>query len=195
MANLKDLELAEAIAVLRDLKHRLPTANKAEIEAAFVQVASVQKERSVYVGKNYAIRFSEANTGSFSNSVMSLSRLKKYDSLPMVICIVRPNNIEFRLGNAHRLEDLSFDLPAGGRLVVDIKTKLLDRASAPKAYNIDKTLRTLAEPGSVFCLFFVGLDASRDLVRSHLVSIFDPIVLAASYYFRTSYSGCTVGPR
>jgi len=37
--------------------------------------------------------------------------------------------------NAHRLDPV-FSLADGGRLNVDVKTKLLDRASAPKDYNI-----------------------------------------------------------
>jgi hypothetical protein len=38
---------------------------------------------------------------------------------------------------------------------------LLDRASAPKAYNIDKMLMFLAEPGSVLAFFMIGVDIQR----------------------------------
>ena len=56
---------------------------------------------------------------------------------------IRGNTIEQIITgevNAHRIDDLSFNLVNGLQLVVDIKTKLLDKASAPKAYNIDKML-------------------------------------------------------
>jgi hypothetical protein len=94
---------------------------------------------------------------------------------------IRGNTIEQLIAgelNAHRLDDLTYDLPGDGTLIVDIKTKLLDRASAPKAYNIDKMLRTLSRPGSIFCFYFVGIDASHGAIRSRIVSIFDPTVLS-----------------
>ena len=273
---------------------------------------------------DYAFRFSEANTGSFSNVVLSLSALQNYDALPFVICIVRPDRLDFRLANAtflkrishsshtlrldnirgsflghdimddygdipnrperfdeliamhaefewienverlveatnsivgrivryepsptelailmaaprraaimiaepgfkdtelqlsgivkrnrdsllvaaalenvnlrgnaieqiitgavnaHRIDDLVFDLTTGERLIVDIKTKLLDRASAPKAYNIDKMLRTLSHDGSGFAFFFIGLNVVRQIARSRLVSLFDPVIISAT---------------
>lgn len=320
----ENVNLADAVTLLLELKRKQPNANKAQIEAAFSNRANLKKERSVYVGNGYAIRFSEANTGSFSNVVLSLSALQKYDANPMVICVVRPDRLDFRLANAtflkkinqtshnlrvdnirgsflgsnimdeyegipnrpdhfdelmafhaefaweenverlveatnaivaratrfvpvgddlsiirdapiraaealklprvaeieheltaiiqrrrdellmaarldnvnirgntieqlitgelngHRLDDLTYDLPGDATLIVDIKTKLLDRASAPKAYNVDKMLRTLSHPGSIFCFYFIGIDAGRGAIRSHIVSIFDPVVLSAT---------------
>ena len=320
----ENVNLASAVALLLEFKRKQPTANKAQIETAFSKSTDFKKERSAYVGNGFAIRFSEANTGSFSNVVLSLSALQKYDSNPMVICIVRPDRLDFRLANstflkrishsshnlrvdnikgsflghdimdvyegvpnrpnhfdeliavhaeftweenverlveetnaivaratrfkpvsddlsiildapaqaaaalnlprvaeierdlsdivqrrrnelltaaeldnvnirgntieqlitgelnAHRLDDLTYDLPGDGTLIVDIKTKLLDHASAPKAYNIDKMLRTLSRPGSTFCFYFIGIDASDRAIRSRIVSIFDPVVLSAT---------------
>jgi len=60
------------------------------------------------------------------------------------------------------------------------KTKLLDRASAPKAYNIDKMLSLLAQPCNVFSFFFVGLDTAQHTVRTRLISLFDPIIVEAT---------------
>jgi hypothetical protein len=314
------------------LKELHPTANKAEIEEAFIAQCNFPKHRSVYVGDGFCLRFSEANKPSFSNSVLSLSALKKHDAFPVVICVVRPDRLDFRLANttflrrishsshtlrednirgtflghdimdeyegipnrperfeellaihsafnweenigrlveatnaiiarstrfdvtkealeclleapqrsttacetasyaeaerklssvielragellrtaatdnvnlrgntieqiitgevnAHRLDDLIFALENGGQLIVDIKTKLLDRASAPKAYNIDKMLALLAQPGSVVCFFFVGLDVATHTVRTRLISIFDPIIIVATQ-IRTHWAG------
>jgi hypothetical protein len=316
--------LSALIADLRDFKRRHPSADKATIEAHFSAHSSTTKARSVYVGSDFSFRFSEANTGSFSNVVLSLSALMKYDTNPFIICIVRPTRLDFLLANstflkrishsshtlrldnirgsflghdiiedyegvpntpenfeklfalhsefswqenverlvettnsiiarstrfevnsanfaiimsaperaaaaaatesfkraelsllavvenrrrdllqsaaiddvnlrgnnieniitgevnAHRLDDIIFPLEPAGRLVVDIKTKLLDRASAPKAYNIDKMLRLLAETDVTFAFFFIGITVSRDLVQAHLVSIFDPIIVDAT---------------
>jgi hypothetical protein len=320
----ENISLADAVALLLELKGKQSNANKAQMEAAFSNRMGLKKQRSVYVGNGYAIRFSEANTGSFSNVVLSLSALQKYDTNPIVICIVRPDRLDFRLANAtflkrishsshnfrvdnirgsflghdimdeyeglpnrpdhfdeliaihaeftweenverlveatnaivaratrfalvsdnlstilgaptraavalnlariaeiereltaivqrrrkelltaaeldnvnirgntieqlitgelnaHRLDDLTYDLQGDGTLIVDIKTKLLDRASAPKAYNIDKMLRTLSRPGSVFCFYFIGIDVNGGAIQSRIVSIFDPVVLSAT---------------
>jgi hypothetical protein len=96
---------------------------------------------------------------------------------------IRGNTIEQIITgevNSHRLDDLIVRLGDHGQLIVDIKTKLLDRASAPKAYNIDKVLQLLSDPRNVFCLFFVGLNAAHHAVHTRLVSIFDPVILKAT---------------
>jgi hypothetical protein len=318
------MSLSALIADLRDFKRRHPSANKAAIEVHFSAHSGTTKARSVYVGPNFSLRFSEANTGSFSNVVLSLSALMRYDESPFVVCVVRPTHLDFLLANstflkkisqtshkfridnirgsflghdiirvyegianspenferlfalhsefswqenverlveatnaivarsmrfevtsenlgiimnaperaaaaaeteyfkraelsllavvenrrrdllqaaaidnvnlrgnhieniitgeinAHRLDDIVFPLKPTGRLVVDIKTKLLDRASAPKAYNIDKMLRLLAEMDVTFAFFFIGINVSRALAQAHLVSIFDPIIVDAT---------------
>jgi hypothetical protein len=81
--------------------------------------------------------------------------------------------------NAHALGDLRrpFD---GGELVVDVKTKLLDRISAPKAYNIDKMLAFLAKEGSVFAFLVLGVDVRAGTVVGRLVPVLDEVLLAAT---------------
>lgn len=103
----ENVNLASAVALLLEFKRKQPTANKAQIETAFLKCTDFKKERSVYVGNGFAVRFSEANTGSFSNVVLSLSALQKYDGIPMVICIVRPDRLDFRLANATFLKRIS----------------------------------------------------------------------------------------
>jgi hypothetical protein len=46
------------------------------------------------------MRFSEARTGSFSNTVLSLSALKAYDQNPFVIVVARPDRVDFLLANS-----------------------------------------------------------------------------------------------
>jgi hypothetical protein len=282
--------LQSAIDFIRSYKASNRSANKASVQESFVRRFQPARMRSVYVGNGYALRFSEARTGSFSNTVLSLSALEAHDVRPFVVVVVRDWSVDFLLANstflrkishsshelrinnikgsfnstdimteyegitnvpenfehlfaqhsafawdenvarlveatnliigrdsrfrptdaerttllaaperaktalrsrvfqeveeelrvrvrdrqrlilesasvdnvnlrgnaieqiltgdlnAHELGDLLRDLD-GGRLVIDIKTKLLDRASAPKAYNVDKMLKFLAEPG------------------------------------------------
>lgn len=82
--------------------------------------------------------------------------------------------------NAHEIGDLTHELEAGGRLVTDIKSKLLGRTSAPKAYNVDKMLALLAEPGTVFAFLFVGVNTAARTVTARLVPVFDETLLRAT---------------
>lgn len=95
---------------------------------------------------------------------------------------LRGNAIEQLLtgaANAHELGDVVRPL-GNGRLVIDIKTKLLDRASAPKAYNVDKMLTFLAEPGSVFAFLMVGVDIQAGTVSARLLPVLESALLDAT---------------
>lgn len=315
--------LHSAIDFIRNYKAENCTADKASIQAAFLHRFRPTKMRSVYVGEGYAIRFSEARTGAFSNTVLSLSALQLHDPRPFVVAVVRPLTVDFLLANstflrkvshssqelrtgnikgsfngtdisieyegvqnapdnfeelfalhsaftwpenvvrlveathsivsrdsrfrptdaqrmtlfeapqralaavrAHAYQEIEKELTTlvqtqrelivnaanidnvnlrgntieqiltesvnvhglgdivrpldGGRLVVDIKTKLIDRASAPKAYNVDKFLEFLAEPGSVFAFFMLAIRVETSLVQCRLLSAFDDAVLDAT---------------
>jgi Leucine-rich repeat (LRR) protein len=314
----------EIINQLSRIKSANNALNKADIEREFAQLTGAEKRRSVFVCADFAFRFSEANKGSFSNVVLSLSALQKYDNEPFVVCVVRPDDLAFLLANStflkkishsshnlttdnvrgsflghdifavydgiqnvpenfeilyalhepftweenlerlvaatnsiaarstrfemtpdrmaiildaparskralsnpdviysifkqldeqvhanrealldaaalenvnirgnkieqiitgalnkHNLDDLIFETNKW-QITVDIKTKLLDRASAPKAYNVDKMLRLLAMDRSVFEFFFIGLHAETKIIKTALVSIFDPTILRAT---------------
>lgn len=318
------MSLHDAINWISTYKSAHPSAGKEAIQSAFARAFGARKRRSVFPLDNYTIRFSEANKPSFSNGVLALSTLQPYDNLPMVICIVRPIRVDFRLanttflkrishssrdlrsdnirgtflghdilddyegipnrpsrfaelfaihgeftweenverlveatnsivprdnrfqateaqtrvllgaparaaellqtpvwrdvenelslkttkyrqhlfqysqidnvnirgnrieqlitgdGNAHDLGDLGFPLTVSNTLVVDIKTKLLRRASAPKAYNIDKFLHLLSQEDRFFAFFFIGIDAAEDRLITRLTSAFDSAVLSAT---------------
>ena len=75
-------------------------------QAAQIQFKLV-KERSVYYTPSLAIRFAIASGKSFSNVVLSLSALQKYDNRPFIVCVVRPENIEFLLANTTFLKKIS----------------------------------------------------------------------------------------
>ena len=316
-------KLQESIQFIRRCKADNPGADKAAIQKAWTDWLRPEKMRSVFVADGFAVRFSEAMTGSFSNTVLSLSALANHDASPFVVVIVRQNSMDFRLanasflkkvshssqmlrtdnvkgsfngsdivteyegtpnvpenfaelfalhsaftweenlerlieatneivarnnrfqpsdgevhsilaaparfsaaiispefaaaesdllirmhgvtrdilaaaaidnvnirgnaieqlltgaGNAHELGDIIRPLN-GGELVIDVKTKLLDRASAPKAYNVDKLLRLLAQPGSVLAFFMVGVDTERGSVSGRLLAVFDRSILSAT---------------
>lgn len=80
----------------------------------------------------------------------------------------------------HRLGDLVRHLGDGVMLHVEIKSKLLDRASSPKAYNVDKAIEALSDGRTAIAFCFVGVDLHSETVRSSTVSIFDETVLNAT---------------
>lgn len=95
---------------------------------------------------------------------------------------LRGNRIERLVtggASRHELGDLRRALE-GGELGVDVKTKLLDRASAPKAYNIDKMLAFLGEEGSVFAFLVIGVDLQAGTAIARLVPALDTVLLAAT---------------
>ena len=84
---------------LHEAKAANPAMNKADIERLFAQLTATRKQRSVFACPGFAFRFSEANKGSFSNVVLSLSALHSYDDNPFVVCVVRPRSLDFLLAN------------------------------------------------------------------------------------------------
>lgn len=95
---------------------------------------------------------------------------------------IRGNQIEQLITggiNEHHLADMVRHVD-GVELQLEIKTKLMDRASSPKAYNVDKALATLSSGRSLIAFCFVGIHVSSGQVTTSTVSIFDKAVLDAT---------------
>jgi len=65
------------------------------------------KDRSVYYDETFAIRFSSSASNSFSNTVLSLSNLQKYDDMPFFVCLVTPTRNVVFLANSTFLQKIS----------------------------------------------------------------------------------------
>jgi hypothetical protein len=94
----------------------------------------------------------------------------------------RGNSIEqiiTRARNVHGIQDLEFELP-DARLLVDVKTKLLNLASSPKGYNIDKFLTLLSTGNTAMSFFFVGIDLAKHSISTRLVSVVDSTIIKAT---------------
>lgn len=315
--------LADVMQFIAEQKAKRPDADKELVQAEFVRRFAPEQRRSLFLGPDYALRFSEIHGSSFSNTVLSLSALRPVDVVPVVVCVVSPSAVRFLLanstflrkishsshelradnlrgsfngsdimseyegianapehfdqlfaihsafawaenlerlveatnaivgrdlrfrptaaqraiileaparaeaaiasgrlaeleeelrgtvrgrhveilqaaaaenvnlrgnrieqlvtggGNVHDLGDLRRDLGPGD-LVIDVKTKLAGRASAPKAYNIDKMLAFHATTDSVFAFLMLGVDVPARTVIVRLVPVFDEALLEAT---------------
>lgn len=71
-----------------------PKHNKQNVEKAVCQKYRLIKDRKVYHNDYFAVRFSysKSDSESFGNTVLSLSALEKYDSIPFFVVLVRQNS-------------------------------------------------------------------------------------------------------
>ena len=83
------------------------TGNKDAVKQKVVQQFNLVRDRSVFYCDSFAIRFSYTSGKSFSNTVLSLSALQKYDSIPFIVCIVTPDINRLLLANTTFLSKIS----------------------------------------------------------------------------------------
>ena len=81
--------------------------DKSELAAIISTRFGLTKDRSIFYCEDFAMRFSSAAAKSFSNTVLSLSNLKKIDHLPFVVCLVTPSKNHVFLANTTMLRKIS----------------------------------------------------------------------------------------
>jgi hypothetical protein len=79
--------------LVKFISERDGIADKSRLAPQVQQSFCLVKERSVFYGKWFAIRFCSAASKNFSNTVLSLSALHKYDHIPFIVCLVTPEKI------------------------------------------------------------------------------------------------------
>lgn len=94
-------DLLEAIALYHGIN------DKAKLSDIIVGQFGLTKDRSVFYCEAFAIRFSSAAGANFSNTVLSLSNLKKVDHLPFLVCLVTPSENYVFLSNTTMLRKIS----------------------------------------------------------------------------------------
>ena len=90
------------------VKNGMPKNNKVYAEKVTQKHFNLVKDRSVYYCDEFAVRFCYTKNGSFSNVVLSLSTLQKYDHIPFFVVLVIGNkdNILY-LANTSLLNKIS----------------------------------------------------------------------------------------
>ncbi len=117
-------------------------ADKATLSKQTQQKFALTKDRSVFYSSHYAIRFSSTRSNSFSNTVVALSTLQKYDELPFIVCQVTPDKNILRLANttflrkiSHSSQDLRIDNIKGSINGSDIARTFNDLPNEPKYFE------------------------------------------------------------
>ena len=68
-----------------------PCGNKSSVIRECQEKFGLTKDRSVFGCNSFAVRFSYSKSSSFSNTVLSLSHLQKYDNKPFFVVLIKPN--------------------------------------------------------------------------------------------------------
>jgi len=89
-------------------KYPLTNSNlsKKQLAQDVAKQFSLVQDRKVYVGKNFVIRFCQTSGSSFSNTVIGLATIQKYDHIPFVVCVVSSKNITLYLSNSSFLKKI-----------------------------------------------------------------------------------------
>ena len=81
--------------------------DKARLAEIVSKEFGLTQDRSIYYCVDYAVRFSASSSRSFSNTVVSLSALQKYDDRPFIVCLVTPLRNFCFLANTTFLKKIS----------------------------------------------------------------------------------------
>jgi hypothetical protein len=174
--------LEELTAFLETYVRNHPSCTKDEIARATADRFGLQRARSVYFRPEFAIRFSSATGASFSNVVLSLSALRKYDHTPFLVCIVRPTGIVLLMANAtflkkisHSSQQLTVDNVRGSFLGHDIMRAYEGLDNSPANFDAlfslhgqrtwDDNLERLVEQTNAIVATGVRFEPSQEQVR------------------------------
>ena len=134
------------------VKSKDGVGNKSVLIEESQKIFKLTKDRSVYYSKNFSVRFSYSSSTSFSNTVISLSNLQKYDNLPFLVCLVTPKKNILYIANStflqkisHSSQQLRVDNIRGSINGSDIVKVFSDLANSPE--NFEKLFSIHAELG------------------------------------------------
>ncbi len=125
-----------------------------------VETFDLIQDRKVFHSNYFAVRFSYSKNGSFSNTILSLSVLEKYDSIPFFVVLVKgkAQNVIY-LANSSFLRKISHSSHA------------LSMTNIKGSFNGSDIMKTIDglqnEPGNFEELFYyhIGIDWQDNLQR------------------------------
>lgn len=130
---------------VRFIVEEAPKHNKAIIEEVASKKYHFVKDRKVYHNQYFAVRFSysKSTSDSFSNTVLSLSALEKYDKIPFFVVLVRQAadnlillaNTTFLKKISHSSQELSMTNIKGSFNGSDIMRDYDGRLNSPSNFD------------------------------------------------------------
>ncbi len=93
--------------LIKDIKNLNGVSNKQTVISEIQKKFSLVKDRSVFYCDDFAIRFSQSKSKNMANTVLSLSKLQKYDDRPFIVCIVSSRQNYLLLANTTFLKRIS----------------------------------------------------------------------------------------
>lgn len=103
---------------------------------------TLTKDRSIYYNAQFAIRFSTSKSTNFSNTVLGLSALQKYDDRPVFVCLVlKDKNLLFLVNStflkkvSHSSQKLRVDNIKGSFNGSDIEKVFNGISNAPENFD------------------------------------------------------------
>ena len=125
--------------------NKAPKHNKQLVEEKVCEHFNLIKDRKVYHNEYFSVRFcySKSSSNSFSNTVLSLSALEKYDSIPFFVVLVRLNadnlillsNTTFLKKISHSSFGLSMTNIKGSFNGSDIMRQCYEKSNTPDNFD------------------------------------------------------------
>lgn len=99
----------DLIACLNEYYRHHTPVEKSKAVQDIARELQLRPEGKLYLhpGNSYAVRFSYSSKGTFSNTVLALSKLVKYDHMPVIVCLLKPDSWELMLANTTFLHKIS----------------------------------------------------------------------------------------
>ncbi|MGI9255499.1 MAG: hypothetical protein ACR2PY_01035 [Salinispira sp.] len=124
------------------IKRKNGIADKALLAEYVREQFKLTRDRTVYYSEHFALRFSVSASNSFSNTVLSLSTLRKYDERPFIVCLVTPNKNILYMANStflqkisHSSQDLRIDNIRGSFNGADIMREFNGLKNSPENFE------------------------------------------------------------
>lgn len=93
--------------LLKLIKNNHGINDKAKLSKIVADELRLVKDRPVFYCREFAIRFSSSKDQNFSNTILSLSKLQKYDNRLFIVCLVTPQKNHLYLANSSFLKKIS----------------------------------------------------------------------------------------
>lgn len=93
--------------LVKEVKHLEGKGDKTVVQEKIKKRFNLTKDGSVYFNDSFALRFSKSESKSFSNTVLALSKLQKFDDRPFFVIAVGSAKIFMLLANTTFLKKIS----------------------------------------------------------------------------------------